>query len=464
MERDDLVKTHKQYKLNDKKWDFFIRSYYGGFDYKMGGYLTKYVLERDDEYEDRLANTAIDNHCRNIVQVYSSFLFRIPPTREFGSLVNDQALDSFLRDADLDGRSFDSIMKEAQVYSSVYGHCWMLLDKPPVEAKTRAEELGMEIRPYLSIFTPENIYDWKFDRMMNGRYELSYLKIRESYDDEFAYFKIWTRESIKTYKLPIDDDKGTLVEEMSNPLGKIPAVILYNQRSPERGVGISDLSDVAEMQKAIYNELSEIEQLIRISNHPSLVKTPNVQASAGAGSVVQIPEDLNPALKPYQLQPSGANLDAIMKSINTKIESIDRMTHMGSVRATATGVQSGVALETEFQLLNARLSEKGDLLELAEEQLWKFWAMWQDREFDGEIKYPDSFNLRDWTSDLQYLMTAKASGIRSSTFQQEIDKQIASQVIDDDEVINIIHQEIEQNATVGDFGLTEPEPATIPEV
>jgi len=464
MERDDLVKTHKQYKLNDKKWDFFIKSYYGGFDYKMGGYLTKYVLERDDEYEHRLANTAIDNHCRNIVQVYSSFLFRIPPTREFGSLVNDQALDSFLRDADLDGRSFDSIMKEAQVYSSVYGHCWMLLDKPPVEAKTRAEELGMEIRPYLSIFTPENIYDWKFDRMMNGRYELSYLKIRESYDNEFAYFKIWTRESIKTYKLPIDDDKGTLVEEMSNPLGKIPAVILYNQRSPERGVGISDLSDVAEMQKAIYNELSEIEQLIRISNHPSLVKTPNVQASAGAGSVVQIPEDLNPALKPYQLQPSGANLDAIMKSINTKIESIDRMTHMGSVRATATGVQSGVALETEFQLLNARLSEKGDLLELAEEQLWKFWAMWQDREFDGEIKYPDSFNLRDWTSDLQYLMTAKASGIRSSTFQQEIDKQIASQVIDDDEVINIIHQEIEQNATVGDFGLTEPEPATIPEV
>ena len=251
---------------------------------------------------------------------------------------------------------------------------------------------------------------------------------------------------------------------MSNPLGKIPAVILYNQRSPERGVGISDLSDVAEMQKAIYNELSEIEQLIRISNHPSLVKTPNVQASAGAGSVVQIPEDLNPALKPYQLQPSGANLDAIMKSINTKIESIDRITHMGSVRATATGVQSGVALETEFQLLNARLSEKGDLLELAEEQLWKFWAMWQDREFDGEIKYPDSFNLRDWTSDLQYLMTAKASGIRSSTFQQEIDKQIVSQVIDDDEVINTIHQEIEQNATVGDFGLTEPEPATIPEV
>jgi hypothetical protein len=40
-----------------------------------------------------------------------------------------------------------------------------------------------------------------------------------------------------------------------------------------RGLGVSDLTDIADLQKAIYNELSEIEQIIRISNHPSLVKT-----------------------------------------------------------------------------------------------------------------------------------------------------------------------------------------------
>jgi hypothetical protein len=59
------------------------------------------------------------------------------------------------------------------------------------------------------------------------------------------------------------------------------------------------------MQQAIYQELSEIEQLIRISNHPTLVKTYDTDASAGAGAVINISDDMDGALKPYQMQPSG---------------------------------------------------------------------------------------------------------------------------------------------------------------
>ena len=36
---------------------------------------------------------------------------------------------------------------------------------------------------------------------------------------------------------------------------------------------------------------------------------------------------------------------------------------MGAVRATEARIQSGIALQTEFQLLNARLSEKADYLQ-----------------------------------------------------------------------------------------------------
>jgi hypothetical protein len=46
---------------------------------------------------------------------------------------------------------------------------------------------------------------------------------------------------------------------------------------------------------------------------------------------------------------------------------------MGSVRGTSGNqISSGIALQTEFQLLNARLSEKADYLENAEEQIWRF--------------------------------------------------------------------------------------------
>ena len=66
-------------------------------------------------------------------------------------------------------------------------------------------------------------------------------------------------------------------------------------RGNKRPIGISDLSDVAFLQQSIYNDYSEKEQLIRLANHPSLVKTPNVEASAGAGAIIEIPEDLDSA-------------------------------------------------------------------------------------------------------------------------------------------------------------------------
>ena len=120
---------------------------------------------------------------------------------------------------------------------------------------------------------------------------------------------------------------------------------------------------------------------------------------------------------------------------------------MGSVRGTEKTVNSGIALQTEFQLLNARLSEKADLLENTEERIWSLFAKWQNKVFDGEIDYPDTFDLRDYAADLQFLQTAKASGIKSETFMKEVDKQIARSVVEEDETISTINDEID-NSTV----------------
>ena len=90
-------------------------------------------------------------------------------------------------------------------------------------------------------------------------------------------------------------------------------------------------------------------------------------------------------------------------------------------------------------------------MENAEEHIWTLFAKWQGKVFDGVIDYPESFNLRDYASDLQYLQQAKASGVRSSTFQKEIDKQIVGAVIDDDQIISSINDEIEAQTEVGVF-------------
>jgi len=455
--REFLTSRHKHYEEKISDWAFHYRSYTGGQDYQNGFLLNRYVLETDEEYLKRANNTPIDNHCKNVVQIYSSFLFRVPPTRDYGTLDGDPAIDSFIKDADLDGRSFNNVIKEMQISASIYGTCWAIIDKPRMVTKTRAEELQQDIRPYISLYTPENVLNWNFERLANGRFFLTSLTLVEDIIDDTALIKVWSLEDICTYEVddfskPYAEGKVRLIDEVPNMLGEIPAVVLYNQKSQRRGIGISDLNDVAELQKAIYNDYSEIEQLIRLSNHPSLVKTPNVEASAGAGSIIEMPEDLSADLKPYIIQPSSQSLDAIMNNINMKVEAINRITHMGAVRATQDRVQSGIALQTEFQLLNARLAEKADYLQNAEEQIWSLFAKWQNKVFDGEIIYPESFDLRDYASDLEYLQRAKASGVQSSTFIKEIDKQIARAVVDDDEQIRVIDNEIDsQPSAIGQF-------------
>ena len=462
--RDQALTTHKDYKENINHWEFWIRSFNGGFDWQVGQYLNRYNLELDNEYNQRLLNTPCDNHCKNIVQTYSSFLFRVKPSRDFGDMSDEASLESFLKDADLDGNNFDTVIKQAQNYSSIYGHCFLILDKPKIITNTVAEELQQDIRPYLSIVTPENILDWNYKREINGKYSLDYLKVREEVDkDGGTYMRCWHLDRVDTIYLPHDNSEPTLLDTADNLIGKIPAVILYNAKSHKRGIGQSDLTDISDLQKSIYNEYSEIEQLIRLTNHPSLVKTPGVNASAGAGAIIEMPDEMEPNLKPYLLQPSGQNLTSIMDSINKKVEAIHRISHTDAVRGTKTQVSSGIALQTEFELLNARLSEKADNLQLAEEQLFKIYGLFQNREFDGEIDYPDSFNIRDYSTDLMFYQQAKSINVKSPTLTKEIDKEIARAVVDDDEKLNEIFDEIDNNSEVGEFTQDEPQKETVEE-
>mgnify|MGYP003325494601 CR=1 FL=1 len=119
--------------------------------------------------------------------------------------------------------------------------------------------------------------------------------------------------------------------------------------------------------------------------------------------------------------------------------------------------------EKLFELLNARLSEKADNLQIAEEQIFRLYALFQNATFDGEINYPDSFNIRDYASDLIYFQQAKAMNIGSPTFEKEVDKEIARAVVDDDAKLNIIFDEIDTKPEVGEFTQDEVEKETVEE-
>lgn len=426
-----MLQTNDYWKENIDRWKFLIDSYHGGKDFRDGKYLTAYQMESQEDYETRLDTTPYDNHVKAVVAIYNSFLFRKPPDRTLGNLENDPGIRDFIKDADLDGRSFDSVMRDISTYAMVYGHVWVVLDKPATNVYTRAEELEQGLRPYISIITPENVLDWRYERQINGVYKLVYLKVYEGFNNDIDTFRIYTPESVTVWEMGSEEPE--LKMEMPNPLGAISAVCVYGQRSPIKGMGISVVGDVADMCRSIYNEYSEIEQVGRLTNHPSLVKTASTTAAAGAGAIIQMPEDLQPELKPYLLQPDGASLDGFINSIENKVLSIDRMSHMGGIRSIESRRLSGVALATEFQLLNARLAEAGDNLEHAEEQIWRQYARWQGINWDGEVKYPDSFNIQDKYNDMNMLKLAKDSAPKANIVHKVIEEKMLQLLSDEDE-------------------------------
>ena len=421
---DYILASHSAFKRYLNRWTFLSDSYVGGYEYFLGKYLEPYNYESRSDYEKRLRQIGLDNHVKSVVSIYNSFLLRKEVKRDFGSIESDPQLPYFLEDTDLDGRNFTAFMRDVSAHAMVYGNVWVIVDKPTTEAYTRADELQQGIRPYLSLFTPENVLDWKYERQPNGYYQLTYLKVKEEVVDRTQYVREYTPTEISVYKITGDDRKGKYEYTIQNQLGQIPAVCVYNQRSNIRGIGVSAVADIADVQKEIFEFSSEIEQIIRLTNHPSLVKTADVEAAAGAGAIIQMPQNMDPNLKPYLLQPNGSSIESVLNAIQKKVDSIDRMASLGGIRSIESRRMSGIGLQTEFQLLNAKLSDLAMNLEFAEEQIWRLWSRYQGQVWNGHIEYSRTFSVQDKANDIAMLKMAKDSNIENPAIKAEIDKMI----------------------------------------
>jgi len=438
----DLKTVHPEYSANIQRWRFYSDSYQGGAAYRYGEYLNKYQLETAGEYQQRLDEAPYENHCRRVVDTYSSFIYGATIERDYGSLANNPNLKPFLEDTDLDGRNWKQLWREASKWASVYGAIWLLVDKAESNAGTRAEELGQGIRPYVSLISAENVLDWHYERQSSGHMMLTYLKVLADRSGDKKTYKIYYPDYTETVEAYDDDEFGQTISVVPNALGEIPAVVLYNNRTWHNGIGVSDIADVSDLNRSITSDYSEIAQLIKLSNHPTLVKPTSVEVpSAGAGSILNIDLDTPGDLKPYLMTPSGQNISTLLDTINRKVEAIEKLTHLESVTGQKTA-RSGVAMMIEQKALASLLSDKAANLQLAEEQVWRLFCLWEGTAWDGTITYPDSFDTRDRQQDLMNLKLATEIGVTNADLKKYIEQSIASAIVDDSEDLERINQSI----------------------
>ncbi len=439
--------SNSVYTANTDDWKMFEASYKGGRAWKEMNYLYQYINETSAQLQERVKQTPLENHCEGVVSTYSGFIWRDPPKRNLGTLNNNVPLNALLKDADREGTPFNEFMKQVMIWGSVYGLVWVILDKPSSTAYTKADEINGGIRPYLRFYTPLDVTDFEFTPKPTGEYELTWFEVQEQYTTREGDVKIvrqWSKESVVTCTTI---GKETQTTTIKNPIGRIPATPHYNKKSLTRGLSTSDLQDIAGLQISIYNDLSELSQMIRGANHKTLVKNINDQASSGAGGVIIMDPDTPAGKLPYLLQADASALTGLLNTIDKKTEMVNRMAHLTPVRTYRKQTISAVAIETEFQILNTLLADKAAQLQLTEYRIFEHFCAWE--AIDGgktgfEVNYPTHFELRDKQADLNFIKVAReaAALVNSATLQTELNKQLARIALPNDDLIEKIDKEL----------------------
>jgi hypothetical protein len=445
MTKEELCQTHPDYDNLIDEWRFYIRSYFGGRAYKDGNYLLQHPFESRTNYERRKETSYYYNYCGPIVDIFVSHLFRRPAKRDYGSLATDPLFEAFFWDADLEGSTWPQFMRDAQRFASIYGRVSIIVDRPSVGTRTKAQARLYDIRPYVSLVTPENLVNWSFTRLASGKPVLDMVKIKEGSD----IYRIWTPQGWELWQAV--EDGVELLDSGEHGLGVVPVVNLFNKRSCERMTGLSDIQDIADINKNIYYLCSDAKEIIENTAFPMLAMPyekggGEETKELGPRNILQF-DPAEPNSKPYWLEAPHSSLSEIREWVKQDITEIHRIAKMGGVKATEdfSQARSGVAIELEYQQLHAVLAEKADNIEQAETQVLDLWARWEGKEFDGVIDYPDDFSVRDLTRDIENALKAQEAKIESATFGRELQKMLANAVLPklDEEVKRQVEMEIE---------------------
>lgn len=434
----DLVENpHPIYQRYCSYWKFLINSYEGGVDYTNGlinddvvndgsiikvkvngkwlqrsvsGNLFKHRKERDDDFIERIRMSYYYNFCAPIVDIYTNHLFKEPVISDWGSI--QSAIDNQEDNIDHKGSSIDEFRREMAELAQIYGHIYVLTDKPTVDTEivSLAQQQEMGLFPYLTLFHPVNVINWALDEFGSAYWVL----VREVYNGnsdpfnfdknnmELVQYRIWTRNEWILFNSTFEE-----VSRGTHNLGKVPIDIVYNKPSKKvrNGLGISEIADIAFIARDVYNKCSELNEIIRNQTFSILTLQGKAseydEVSVGTSKALLYPPERN---QPSYISPAAENADVLMKQIDRQVHKMFQLAKLeggSAAQVEQVDTQSGVSKAFDFQETNSALSKKAGHLEDGEQRIWDTFARWEGKtEFDGSVSYPRDFNIQELNEEL----------------------------------------------------------------
>ena len=453
-----LGRRHPEYNKRVANWRFFAATYEGGPQW-FNENIHQYYREGPDEFRERIERAYRFNHTKEVVDLLNKYLFKQNIVRSYDA---PPSVQKFWKHATKGGAGINEFAKQISKHCSIYGRVGIVVDrqKATESSVTMADEAKSGVRTYAYIVSPIDMLDYSLD----DEGELNWILIQETYRNDADPFdvkngevstryRLWTREEMILFaedKSSKKKKKYKVIDYVAHKLGQVPVVFADNLLSDEDYGAPSLINDIAYLDRAVANYLSNLDAIIQDQTFSQLVMpAQNLTAGSEEEKAVQemgtkrvfLYDAAGSTHAPEYISPDPQQAHLILDAIARIIREIYNTVGLSSERtnkdnATSMDNSSGVAKAYDFERVNALLSAKADSLEVVENKIARLVALWNgeeipDKDEDPEVdcrvvKYPDNFDTRGLYDEFDIaarLMLVEApDGIRQQQMKMVVDK------------------------------------------
>jgi hypothetical protein len=453
--------THPLYQAWWNTWKLLAESYEGDGGYLDGTNLVPHPRElvypllsdgtidpnknpiEKDKFRRRRQLARYENFAQALVDLMVDHQYTHSITRTFGDdktdavqqeLAAKQPITEWWKNVDGLGTSIDDWMKQTQVLANVFGHVFVVMDRPL--ATTPPQTAAEEGRPYLRVYTPLDALDW-----LAPQHKLTAVKFIEAQErtslqeaSTFAadtanstllaqgaanstprvQYRVWTDTEWTLYNA-----EGGRVDGKAHGLNELPVLVFYSHRRARLPIlGRSLLRD-PKLFKDHFNLVSEAREILRGQTFSMLkVKLGEAEeigeARSNLGNHAGIDSVLFTKGDAEYIAPPDGPVKAILDEIRNVERKMFRLIGIGEdTDSHAPETEGSRRLKAmDLNRLLAGHAAEAQRFEMAIARLWFLWtygpdagqSRWEKAQLT--IQHPDEFYVEEMADTITNTLEA----------------------------------------------------------
>ena len=440
----ELKRVHSTYEKREEQIEINLLAVTGGSEY-VHRRLTRFSGESNIDWRGgqradggKVEGRKQQSHCfpyaGRIINKISQHVFSTAPTR-------DNCPANILNDASADGSCLNDIMRQANDYVTACGWCWIGIDAPSVtEQISEAQKVERKIRPYMQVYSPLSVVDWKFDSIGDLEWLITESEECESFSigqNEMKYElrRIWTKGMVRTVKIAENErGKKTVISDFETTITYqgIPFILVGNISAG--GYAFDDIESVnrsimdlesvnrANFFKRCYPQL--VIPVSCIENVSDAYGTTGAQAAeliVGMNYPILISKD-DPA--PFYLTPSASDMGALRTELeklkSNMFEAVGLM-----LQNESRQVASAESKAWDYLDVAMVMRSRAAILEDAENKAAKIMNRWDSSIPAWVSSYNRQFDIGDFSQEMNALIMAV-----NTSMPDELYRLILSKILD----------------------------------